>query len=449
MNMHQKVDDNREAYLEELFQVLRQRSISSQNIGIRECAELVAQKAREAGMPHVEIMETPDHPVVYAERLVSPDKPTVLIYGHYDVQPPDPIEEWISPPFEPTIRDGRIFARGAGDNKGQLMAQILAVKTYLEVEEELPVNLKFIFDGEEEITSKNLPSFVNEHKEKLKADLVYTSDGPMLPDGSPFLLLGVRGIQYVELRAKGSDFDNHSGNKGNIAQNPAWKLIDLLQTMRDRQGNVLIEGFHDNIVPPTEHELNLIRELPFDIEQIRKDIGDESLDMDQETYYRKLLFEPTFNIAGFTSGYGGEGAKTIIPSEAKVKLDMRLVANQEPEEILALLERHIEKYHPDIEVLNLGKMSPSKTPNDLELIETIHQTIQNSFGRKAYIKPCMGGSLPDYVWTKILGIPSLIVPYANADEANHSPNENLVVENFYNGIKCTCDVLTSIGQMKK
>src|SRR5699024_12778018 len=188
MNMHQKVDDNREAYLEELFQVLRQRSISSQNIGIRECAELVAQKAREAGMPHVELMEPPDHPVFYAERLVSPDKPTVLIYGHYDVQPPDPIEEWISPPFAPTIRDGRIFARGAGDNKGQLMAQILAVKTYLEVEEELRVNLKFIFDGEEEIASKNLPSFVNEHKEKLKADLVYTADDPMLLDGSPFLL---------------------------------------------------------------------------------------------------------------------------------------------------------------------------------------------------------------------------------------------------------------------
>lgn len=449
MNIHQKVDDNRETYLEELFEVLRQRSISSQNIGIRECAELVAQKVRDAGMPHVEIMETPDHPVVYAERFVSPDKTTVLIYGHYDVQPPDPVEEWISPPFEPTIRDGRIYARGAGDNKGQLMAQILAVKTYLEVEGELPVNLKFIFDGEEEIASKNLPAFVKENKEKLQADLVYTSDGPMLPDGSPFLLLGVRGIQYVELRAKGSDFDNHSGNKGNIAQNPAWKIIDLLQTMRDSEGNVLIEGFHDNIIPPTEHELNLINELPFDIEQVRKDVGDESIDMDQETYYRNLLFKPTFNIAGFTSGYGGEGTKTIIPSQAKVKLDMRLVANQEPEEILTLLKKHVAKHAPDIDVLSLGSLSPSKTSSDLKLIETIHQTIQTSFGRKAYIKPSMGGSLPDYVWTKILGVPSLIVPYANADEANHSPNENLVIENFYNGIKCTCDVLKSIGQMKK
>lgn len=447
MEFKKIIDENRQVYLEELFEVLRQKSISAQDDGIRECAEMVAGKLREAGIQDVEIIETKNHPVIYGEYHVSDEAMTMLIYGHYDVQPPEPLEEWDSPPFEPTIRNGRIYARGAGDNKGQIMAQILSVKTYLETEGNLPINVKFVIEGEEETGSPNLSSFVEQHKEKLAANFVYTSDGPMLPDGHPYVLLGVRGILYVELNAKGSAFDNHSGNKGNIAQNPAWEIIDLLGTMRDATGKVLIEGFYDEVQLPTEAELELLGKLPFDLEEIRENVGDDTLDISKEAYYRKLCFEPTFNIAGITSGYGGEGSKTIIPAKAKVKMDMRLVMNQDPERIFELFRDHVKKHAPDVEVTKLGTMSPSRTSSELEFIEPIRMAAQESFGKEAFIQPSLGGSLPDAVWTKILGVPSVLVPYANVDEANHSPNENLITEHFYKGIETTCRVIYEMGKL--
>lgn len=441
MDYRSIIEQNKEAYLSELFEVLRQKSISAQNDGIRECAELVADKLQAAGMQHVELMETEIHPVVYGEYHVSDDVPTILIYGHYDVQPPDPLEAWDSPPFEPTIRDGRIYARGAGDNKGQMMAQVLAIQTYLEAEGTLPVNVKFLIEGEEEIGSVNLADFVDTHRDKLKADLVYASDGPMLPDDHPYVLLGVRGIMYVELELTEAAFDNHSGNKGNIVPNPAWKLMDLLHTMRDADGNVLMEGFYDDVLPPTDQEMALLEKLPFDLEEVKRNVGHDGINMSKADYYRKLCFEPTFNIAGFTSGYGGEGAKTIIPKDAKVKIDMRLVMNQDPEKIFQLLKAHVEKHAPDVTVKPHGRMSPSRTSADMPFIEPIRQAAEKAFGKTAYIQPSLGGSLPDAVWTKVLGVPSVLVPYANVDEANHSPNENIRVENFFNGIETTCHII--------
>lgn len=448
MNYKNIIEENKDDYLKELFEVLRQKSISAQNVGMEECAHLVTEKMIEAGVDHVEIIEGDHNPVVYGEHIVSPDAMTLLIYGHYDVQPPDPVEEWDSEPFEPTIRNGKIFSRGAGDNKGQFMAQILAFKTYIEAHGNVPINIKFLIEGEEEIGSVNLEPFIEKHKEKLAADLVYTSDGPILSNGHPYLLLGVRGILYVEMNAKGSDFDNHSGNKGNIAKNPAWELVELLNTMKDKEGKVLIEGFYDEVELPTELEKELLNQLPFDIEDIRKDIGDDSINMDKEDYYHQLCFEPTFNIAGFTSGYGGEGAKTIIPSTAKLKVDMRLVMNQDPEKIYELMEAHVKKHAPEVDMKLLGMMSPSRTSADLPFVEPIRQAVEAGFGRQAYIQPSMGGSLPDAVWTKILNTPSVVVPYANADEANHSPNENLDVDNFYNGIHSTCLVIDALNQLK-
>ncbi|KKK32958.1 deacylase [Salinicoccus sediminis] len=447
MEFKRIIDENRETYMAELFEVLRQESISAEGRGIPECAELMAGKLKSAGIEDVEIIETEYNPVVCGEYHVSDDAKTMLIYGHYDVQPPDPLEEWVSPPFEPTIRDGRVYARGAGDNKGQIMAQILAVKTYIEAEGSLPINVKFVIEGEEETGSPNLPAFVEQHKEKLETDLVYTSDGPMLADGHPVVLLGVRGLLYVELTARGSQFDNHSGNKGNIARNPAWELMNLLSTMKDDNGRVLIEGFYDNVLPPTEKELELIDRLPFDLDDVSRNIGDDSIEFTKADYYRALCFEPTFNIAGFTSGYGGEGAKTIIPAEAKVKMDMRLVMDQDPDEIFERLRNHVEKHAPDVEVEKLGIMQPSRTSSELEFIEPIRRSAEKSFGREAFIQPSLGGSLPDAVWTKILGVPSVVVPYANIDEANHSPNENLVVEHFYKGIETTCRVISEIGEL--
>jgi acetylornithine deacetylase/succinyl-diaminopimelate desuccinylase-like protein len=446
--VYQYIEQNRETFLNQLFTLLRQPSISSQNIGVRECANLLAGMIKEVGM-NVEILETAGHPIVYAERIVSPDAFTLVIYGHYDVQPPEPLEEWNSAPFEPTIREGKIFARGVGDNKGQLMAQVLAIKSYLDTYGELPINVKFVFEGEEESTSENLGTFVENNKDKLNADLIYTSDGPMSDSGSPVILLGVRGILYVELKAYGAKWDNHSGNKGGVVPNPAWILIELLHTMRDENGKVLIEGFYDDIMPPTEKERQLIRSLPFNKEEVKQTIGYDHFNMDVEEYYSRLMLEPTFNIAGFTSGYGGEGSKTIIPAKATLKMDMRLVMDQDPDDIYKKFVAHVKKHAPDVEVKHLGAMSPSRTSADLKVVDVVKNAVAKAFDQEPIVQPSLGGSLPDYVWTKILGVPSLVVPYANADESNHSPNENMGVENFFNGIKCTCQVVAELGKKMK
>ncbi|QQK79353.1 M20/M25/M40 family metallo-hydrolase [Salicibibacter cibi] len=443
------ITSRREEYLEQLFTLLRQKSISAQNIGIEECALLVKELMKEAGIKNTSLMETDGYPVVYGEMIQDPEALTLLIYGHYDVQPPDPVEEWLTPPFEPTIRDGKIFCRGVGDNKGQLLAQVLAIKTYLDHYGSLPINIKFLFEGEEENGSKNLASFIEKNKDMLKADLVYTSDGPMHDSGAPYVLLGVRGMLYIEMTTKGANWDNHAGNKGNIVPNPAWRLVNLLNTMYDKHGHILIEGFYDHIRQPSEREKRIMKNLPFDLNQVAEGIGYKDLDMDGETYYNKLTMKPTFNIAGFTSGYSGKGMKTIIPSEATVKMDMRVVVDQDPKDIYEKVCSHVQKYAPDVEVKYLGDMIPSRTSTENKLVEVVTKAVHDSYNQEPVLQPSLGGSLPDYVWTKILGLPSVIVPYANFDEANHSPNENMNVENFFNGIHCTCHVINYLGNYTK
>ncbi|HLS06529.1 MAG TPA: M20/M25/M40 family metallo-hydrolase [Bacillota bacterium] len=445
--VREHVSANEEVFLEKLFTLLRQKSISAQNIGIAETSEMLKGMMEKIGIK-TQLIPTAGHPVVYGELINDPKAFTLLIYGHYDVQPPEPLDEWHSPPFEPTIRDGRIYCRGAGDNKGQLMAHLLAIETYQNVVGELPINVKFVFEGEEETGSPNIATFVSEHKDLLQADLVYTSDGPMHDSGAPFVLLGVRGILYVELNTKGADWDNHSGNKGNIVPNPAWELIDLLKTMRDDEGNVLIEGFYDDVRKPTTKEIELIKHLPYDQDELATQIGYKDLQMTGEEYYRKLTLEPTINIAGFTSGYGGEGSKTIIPATATVKMDMRLVVDQDPEDIYEKFKQHVQKHAPNVEVSNLGMMAPSRTSADLEVVELIKRAVEKAYRQQPVMQPSMGGSLPDYVWTKILDTPSVVVPYANFDEANHSPNENIGLKNFFDGIICTCHVIHELGENK-
>lgn len=437
------IEGKRQDYLDDLFRLLKQPSISAQNLGMAECVGVLTELMEGAGIT-TKVFETEGHPIVYGE-VISPDNDfTILIYGHYDVQPPEPYEDWLSPPFEPEIRNGKIYARGAGDNKGQLMAQILAVKTLLETNGELPVNVKMVFDGEEESLSKNFEPFVENNKDLLKADVVYTSDGPLHNDGTPMVMLGCRGMLYVELEAEGAVRDNHSGNKGGIAPNPAWTLIHLLESMCTPEGTVLIDGFYQDVRKPSNFELGLLKKLPFDSKEAAKVVGLSVLNMEGEEYYRKLSLEPTFNISGFTSGYGGEGAKTIIPSKAKAKLDIRLVVDQHPDHIFERLSSHVKNHSPGVKVKCLGKVEPSRTPADLDVVQTIIQAISKSYKRDPIVMPAIGATFPDYVFTKILGLPSVLVPYANADENNHSPNENMKVECFFNGIKATCQVLMDL-----
>ncbi|MDN4492609.1 M20/M25/M40 family metallo-hydrolase [Ureibacillus aquaedulcis] len=432
-------------YIDQLTTFLGQESVSTNNEAINECATLLKRMMDDIGID-TEIIQTRGNPVVYGEIVKDESNFTMLIYGHYDVQPPGPVDEWESPPFEPTIRNNRIYARGAGDNKGQLMAQILAIKTYKEAIGDIPINVKFVFDGEEEIGSPNLNTFIEEHKDMLKADFVYTSDGSSHYSGSPLILLGVRGILFLELKAKVAEWDNHSGNTGNILPNPAWKLMNLLNTMRSPDGRVLIEGFYDNIRPATEREKELLQLLPYDAKDIGAKIGYPHLDMTGENYYHKLTMEPTFNISGFKSGYTGESLKTLIPSTATVRLDLRLVVDQDPEDILNKINHHVQLHDPDIEVTFLGSMKPSRTSADLEVVKVVTQAISESYNKEPIIQPSLAGSVPDYVWTGILGAPSIIMPYANFDQRNHSPNENLDLDYFFNGIKCTSHVIDTLGR---
>jgi acetylornithine deacetylase/succinyl-diaminopimelate desuccinylase-like protein len=442
--LHERIESKSNEYLNLLFQLLRQPSISAQDVGMTECVELLSSIMRDSGID-TQIFQTEGHPILYGEVISPKNTFTLLFYGHYDVQPPDPYDQWVSPPFEPEIRNGKIYARGAGDNKGQLLAHVLAIKTMIDTYGELPINVKLIFDGEEESLSKSFAPFVKKHKKLLQADVVYTSDGPLHSNGDPMVMLGCRGMLYVEMTTKGASRDNHSGNKGGIAPNPAWMLIHALNTMYSPEGTVLIDGFYDDVQLPTEYERKLLQQLPFDSAEIAQVIGLEKLDLNAETYYQRLSFQPTFNISGFISGYGGEGAKTIIPSEAKVKMDLRLAVNQDPNDIYQKIESHIEKYKLPVDISCLGMVSPSKTPIDLDIVQKVIASVEKVHKKKVLVIPAIGATFPDYIFTQILGLPSILVPYANADEDNHSPNENLDVSCFFNVIKTTCQVITDLA----
>ncbi|MCL4424947.1 MAG: M20/M25/M40 family metallo-hydrolase [Firmicutes bacterium] len=435
------ISSQREDYLTILFRLVRQPSISSQRIGVEECALLLRDIMEEQGI-RTEIIPTAGLPIVYGEVRTDPALPTILFYGHYDVQPPEPLELWDSPPFEPTIRGGRIFGRGVADNKGQLLAHVLAAGAFLKTSGQLPVNAKFLFEGEEESSSLHLAAFVQENRERLAADVVYTSDGPMHDSGRPLVFFGARGLLYVELTATGAKHDLHSGNKGGIAPNPAWELVNLLSTMRDRDGNVTIDGFYDDVRPPTNYERQLLAALPLDEEEIKRDLGISQLPGPGDiSFYERLMFRPTLNIAGFASGYGGAGSKTIIPARGVVKMDMRLVADQDPDDIYEKFVRHVKRQAPGIEVRRLGRTPPSKTSPELPVSRLVVAAVGEARGETPVVAPTLGGTLPDYVFTKILGLPSVGVPYANPDERNHAPNENLVLENFYAGIRTSAFAL--------
>jgi acetylornithine deacetylase/succinyl-diaminopimelate desuccinylase-like protein len=439
------IEARRDEQLETLFRLLRQPSISAQDVGVRECAELVRELMAANGID-ARLIETGGQPVVYGEAGPADGAgPTVLVYGHYDVQPPEPLDEWHSPPFEPTVREGRVYARGAGDNKGQFLAHILAAGALRDTGG-LPVRLKFLVEGEEEIGSVNLHRFVESERGLLAADLAYSSDGPMHADGRPVVFYGLRGLLYIELRARGANRDLHSGNYGGTVPNPAWTLVQLLATMRDPRGRVLIDGYYDAVRPPTPFEEELLARIPYDADAYAQELDLRPEDrLDAATFHRRLMFEPTCNIAGFVSGYGGPGSKTVIPHEATVKMDFRLVADQDPEEIWERVRRHVERHAPGVELLRHGSTPPSKTSPELPECRAVARAVAAARGVEPVILPSLGGSGPDYLFTRVLGLPSVWVPYAPWDERNHAPNESIGVEDFIAGIKTSATVFAHLA----
>lgn len=421
-------------------------SISAHGEGMTEVAGYLLETLTKLGL-EAEAVATKGWPVVLGRYNKDPEALTVLLYGHYDVQPPDPLDAWDSPPFEPEIRNGRIYARGVGDNKGQHFAQLLALESLLDITGELPCNVIVMLEGEEEIGSPHLAEFITTHRDKLQADLVITSDGPVHDSGRATLMFGVRGIISFELRAKGANRDLHSGNWGGVAPNPIWTLVQLLATMKNTNGQVTVEGFYDSVLPATPLELEALAKLPVNVERIKQDLGLSELDAPLERpFYERLSLFPTFTINGFHAGYGGKGSKTVLPHEAFVKCDVRLVEAQNTEDIFKKLERHVAKHAPEVEFKRQGAMEPSKTPIEHPFTKPIIKAIRHAQQDEPLLVPAMGGSLPDYVFTKILGIPAFVVPYANADEANHAPNENLELSRFMKGIKTGAAMLSYLAE---
>lgn len=443
------IEKNRESFIDRLSNYLRMPSISAHGEGIAETGQFLSEWLNGLGL-ETELIPTAGWPVVCGRRNDAPGKPTVILYGHYDVQPPDPLEEWISPPFEPTIRNGRLYARGVGDNKGQHSAQLFAIESLLACSGTLPCNIIVLLEGEEEVGSPNMPEFVRTHKDKLAADLVIISDGPVDVSGRSTLEFGVRGVVSFELRARGANKDLHSGNWGGVVPNPLWTLVHLLASMKNYKGEITIDGIYDNVQRPTELEHEALAKLPIDVEAVKRDLELTHLDQPLERpYFDRLALWPTLTINGLHGGYGGQGSKTVLPHEAIAKCDIRLVEAQSVEEVFAKVEAHVKRVAPDVEFIRQGGMDPSKTPLDTLFTKPIFEAIIEAQGAEPQIVPAMGGSLPNYVFTKTLGLPTFLVPYANADEANHAPNENLEVERFIMGIKTGAAMLVHVGKFKK
>jgi len=439
------IDTHADSFVERVMDYVRHPSISAHDIGIREVAGMLVGFLNDLGFD-AGLVETPGHPFVLGHAKVDPNKPTVLLYGHYDVQPPDPLEQWVSPPFEPTLRDGRIWARGIGDNKGQHFAQLLAIETHLAVNGTLPCNIIFLLEGEEEIGSPQIAEFVRQNADQLQADLVVTSDGPLHESGAPVITFGVRGMASFDLVAKGAARDVHSGNYGGVVPNPIWTLVQLLATMKDAEGNITVEGLTEPVIPPTNLERDAVARLPDDEEAVMKDLKLDQMDGPiDRPYWDRLMFHPTLTINGMHGGYGGPGRKTVLPNEAIAKCDVRLVEPLTPDYVFERIETHVAQHAPGVEVIRYNGMLPSKTPLDSPYAKPLREAIIAARGIEPLIYPTVGGSLPDYVFTKILGKDAFVIPYANADEANHAPNENLEVVRFIDGIKTGAAVLNALG----
>lgn len=439
------VEAHRERFVSLLEEEVRIPSISSRGENLDRMADWLFSHLEQFGFK-AERLETPGAPVVFAE--VGPTgAPTVLVYGHYDVQPPEPLDAWESPPFTPTVRDGRMFGRGSGDNKGQHLAHILGVATALSVLGELPVRVKLLLEGQEESSSPHLAWVAAAYRERLAADLAVTSDGPMAAGDRPMIALGVRGVLHFELRAEGPARDQHSGNRGGIVPDPGWRIVEALRVLRDAVGRVRVPGFYDAVRPVGALEQEVIARLPFDPAAIAREFGLREEDVSaigREAFYRRLTLEPTFTVNAMGAGVI-EAQKTIVPATARVKCDMRLVADQDPEAISEGIRTLLATEAPDVTYVAHGFMPPSRTPLDTPWLVPIRAALARAHGQEPVVWPALGGSLPDFVFTRVLGLPSLVVPYANADEANHAPNENMRVELFLKGIVATAEMLCTLG----
>ena len=443
----------RARFQRELFDFLRIPSVSakSEHDGdTRRAATWLAENLSRSGLD-VEVLETPKHPVVLGEwRGAGTDAPTVLIYGHYDVQPAEPLDEWTSPPFDPEVRDGKIFARGSADDKGQIFMHVKALEAALADGGTLPVNIVVLAEGEEEIGSPSLGPFVEKHKRRLEADVVGISDSAMFEQGLPSLLFSLRGLAYFELKARAAKTDMHSGAYGGVIPNPATALARIIASFHDPKGRIAIKGFYDDVLEWDAKTRAQIASLPFDEDDFRRGVGATALTGEAGwSVLERLWIRPTCEVNGFLAGYTGEGAKTVLPAKAMAKVSFRLVPDQKPENVRILLEAHLAEVTPpgiDIEVLEHHGGLPWKAEVGGPLFEAAATALEEAFGKRPVLAG-EGGSIPIVVeFERILGAPALLVGFALPGANMHAPDEWFPVENFEKGISALVRLYRKLGK---
>lgn len=452
--VEQFVSKNKPRLLEELKTFLRIPSISTlpEHKGdVARAAQFVADSMKAAGLENIEIIQTGKHPLVYADWLQAPGKPTVLCYGHYDVQPPDPVDLWITPPFEPSERGGNLYARGACDDKGQMYMHIKAVEALFATHGKLPVNVKFIIEGEEEVGGESIAQYVPKNREKLKADVALVSDTELFADGIPTLCVGLRGLMYFEVEAQGPARDLHSGMYGGAAPNAVYGLIELLAKAKDADGRIQIPGIYDDVATPAQAELDSWKRLPFSEEEfLKNEVGSTELTGEPgQSVFARTWARPTFEVHGIAGGFTGTGAKTVIPAKATAKVSIRLVPNQDPDKVMTAFKDWVKTQTPkgirtEVRVLSAG---PAIIVNpDHPAIHVAAEAFSEMLDAPTvFIRS--GGSIPivgDFA--ESLGIPTVLMGFGLPDDGLHSPNEKYRISNYYTGIMTIAHFFEKYGQ---
>ena len=450
------INVQRDRYVDELKTYLAIPSVSAlpqHADDVRRCADWTAEELGRIGLQNVRLIETPGFPVVYGDWLGAEGAPTILFYGHYDVQPVDPLDKWTSPPFEAAVRDGEIYARGAADDKGQVFMHFKAIEAHLKQAGSLPCNIRVIIEGEEEVGSDHLDDFIREHKADLASDVVVISDSPMLDRGVPSICYGLRGIAYFQIDLRGTSSDLHSGSFGGAVANPAFVLAQVLAQMKDRGGRIKIPGFYDDVRELRPEEREQFKRLPFNETRYRKELGAPKLFGESGyTTLERVWARPTFEVNGLLSGFTGAGSKTVIPATAMAKVSMRLVPDQDPVKIAELFEAYLKKVTPKTVELFITRMQGGKpwmTEFDNRFVQAAARAVERGFGR-APVFNREGGSIPVVsTFQEELNIPSVLFGVGLPDENAHAPNEKLDLSNFHNGVIASACLYEEIGRLAR
>lgn len=448
------INNNKERFINELIELLKIPSISADSAyydNVMEAAEAVRKTLEAAGADNTELCKTEGFPVVYGEKIIDPNKPTILVYGHYDVQPADPIDLWDSPPFEPVIKDDKIYARGACDDKGQMYMHVKAFELMMNTNQ-LPCNVKFIIEGEEEVGSENLEGFISNNKEKLKADIILISDTSMLSLEHPSITTGLKGLSYLEVEVTGPNRDLHSGVYGGAVANPINVLCEMIASLKDENNHITIPGFYDNVLEASAEERALMAKTPFDLDSYKEKLGIKAVQGEAGfSTIERTGIRPTLDVNGIWGGYIGEGAKTVLPSKAHAKISMRLVPNQSDQEITERFQKHFESIAPEsvsVKVMPHHGGEPYVMPIDIPEYAAASAAIEKSFG-KTPVPVRAGGSIPIVaLFEEVLGLKSILLGFGLDTDAIHSPNEHYGIPNFLKGIETITYFYESYAQSK-